>query len=77
MAGHLRSAIAEASLRYDLDVKAALYAAWGVPEFWLADLRPNLLLRYTSARTAPTAPVVGCVVASRSRRVCCHLAWCR
>jgi Uma2 family endonuclease len=40
--------IADSSLRYDRDVKAALYAAWGVPEFWLADLNANLLRRYSS-----------------------------
>jgi Uma2 family endonuclease len=40
--------IAESSLRYDRDVKAPLYAAWGVPEYWLADLKHNLLLRYSA-----------------------------
>jgi Uma2 family endonuclease len=40
--------IAESSLRYDRDVKAPLYAAWGVPEYWLADLKHNLLVRYST-----------------------------
>ena len=40
--------IADSSLRYDRDVKAPLYAAWGVPEYWIADLKANLLVRYTS-----------------------------
>jgi Uma2 family endonuclease len=38
--------IADSSLRYDRDVKAALYAAWGVPEYWLADLGSNVLRRH-------------------------------
>jgi Uma2 family endonuclease len=40
--------IAESSLRYDREVKAPLYAAWGVPEYWLADLKHNLLMRYST-----------------------------
>lgn len=40
--------IADSSLRYDRDLKATLYAAWGVPEYWLADLKHNLLVRYSS-----------------------------
>ena len=40
--------IADSSLRYDRDLKAALYAAWGVPEYWLADLKHNLLMRYST-----------------------------
>ena len=40
--------IADSSLRYDRDVKAPLYAAWGVPEYWLADLKHNLLMRYST-----------------------------
>ena len=40
--------IADSSLRYDRELKATLYAAWGVPEYWVADLPHNLLWRYTS-----------------------------
>jgi hypothetical protein len=40
--------IADSSLRYDRDVKARLYAEWGVPEYWLADLTANVLWRYSS-----------------------------
>jgi Uma2 family endonuclease len=39
--------IADSSLRYDRDIKAPLYAAWGVPEYWLADLKAALLWRYS------------------------------
>jgi Uma2 family endonuclease len=40
--------IADSSLRYDRSVKARLYAEWGVPEYWLADLKANVLWRHTS-----------------------------
>ena len=53
--------IADSSLRYDREVKAPRYAAWGVPEYWLADLNANLLLRYTS-------PVNGAYTVSDSLR---------
>jgi Uma2 family endonuclease len=39
--------IADSSLRYDRMVKAKLYAQWGVPEYWLADLKSNVLWRYS------------------------------
>ena len=38
--------VADSSLRYDRDVKAPLYARWGVPEYWLADLPHDTLWRY-------------------------------
>jgi Uma2 family endonuclease len=40
--------IAESSLEYDRNVKAPLYAAAGIPEYWLADLNSNLVTRYSS-----------------------------
>jgi Uma2 family endonuclease len=40
--------IADSSLRYDRDVKSPLYAAAGIPEYWLVDLNTNLLWRYSA-----------------------------
>lgn len=40
--------IADSSLRYDRDRKARLYAEWGIPEYWLADLTANRLWRHSS-----------------------------
>jgi Uma2 family endonuclease len=40
--------IADASLAYDRDVKAGVYAAAGIPEYWLADLTTSVLWRYLS-----------------------------
>ena len=40
--------IADASLRYDKDIKTGLYAAWGVIEYWLADLPHNRLWCFSS-----------------------------
>lgn len=68
--------VADSSLRYDRDVKAPLYAAWGVPEYWLADLPHDTLWRYRApaggnyqqmdapARGASVAPALlpACVV---------------
>jgi hypothetical protein len=39
---------ADSSLEYDRDVKGPLYAAAGVPEYWLADLTTNVVTRYRS-----------------------------
>jgi len=38
--------VADSSLRYDREVKMALYAKAGVPEFWLVDLQGRRLTRY-------------------------------
>ena len=38
--------IADTSLRFDRDVKASLYAAHGIPEMWLVDLRGRRLVRH-------------------------------
>jgi Uma2 family endonuclease len=38
--------VADSSLRFDQDTKAALYAAHGIPEMWLVDLRARRLIRH-------------------------------
>jgi Uma2 family endonuclease len=38
--------VADTSLRYDRDVKTALYAQHGIPEVWLIDVRDKRLVRY-------------------------------
>lgn len=38
--------VADSSLRYDRDVKAALYGRHGVPELWIVDVRGKVLTRY-------------------------------
>ena len=38
--------VADSSLRFDRDVKSALYARHGVPELWLIDVRAKRLTRY-------------------------------
>jgi Uma2 family endonuclease len=40
--------IAESSIDYDRDLKSRLYAAAGVPEYWLADLTDHSLTRYSA-----------------------------
>ncbi len=40
--------VAQSSMEYDRDVKAPLYAAAGVPEYWLVDLNTDLLWRFSS-----------------------------
>jgi Uma2 family endonuclease len=40
--------VADASLDYDRDVKAFVYAQSGVPEYWVLDLNAQVLLRHTS-----------------------------
>jgi Uma2 family endonuclease len=40
--------IADSSLDYDRGVKARLYAAAGIQEYWLADLKANILWRLSS-----------------------------
>ncbi len=41
--------VAESSLRYDLNVKASLYAEAGVPEYWVLDLVDRELVVFRSA----------------------------
>jgi Uma2 family endonuclease len=38
--------VADMSLRYDRDVKVALYARHGITEVWLVDVRERRLTRY-------------------------------
>jgi Uma2 family endonuclease len=38
--------VADSSLRFDRDIKSALYARHGVPEMWLIDVRAKRLTRY-------------------------------
>jgi Uma2 family endonuclease len=40
--------IADSSLAYDRDVKVGVYAAAGIPEYWIADLTTNVLWKYLS-----------------------------
>lgn len=39
--------IAESSLEYDRDVKARIYADFGISEYWIADLTANVVWRFT------------------------------
>lgn len=39
--------VADSSLVYDRDIKVALYASYGIPEFWLIDVSSRQLARYT------------------------------
>jgi Uma2 family endonuclease len=43
--------VADSSLRYDRDVKVALYARHAIPEFWLIDVRGKRLVRYRDPST--------------------------
>ena len=43
--------VAESSLAYDQEVKSALYAAAGIPEFWLVDILHQVLEVYTEPET--------------------------
>ena len=40
--------VSDSTLRYDRDVKAALYARHGVPDLWIVDVRHSQLLVYGS-----------------------------
>jgi hypothetical protein len=40
--------IAESSIDYDREVKTRVYAEFGVPEYWIADLNANLVWRYSA-----------------------------
>lgn len=42
--------VAQSSINYDKVVKAKLYAAEGVPEYWLIDLKNNLVIVYTESQ---------------------------
>jgi Uma2 family endonuclease len=38
--------VADSSLRFDRDTKQSLYAAHGIPEMWIVDLRGHRLIRH-------------------------------
>jgi Uma2 family endonuclease len=38
--------VSDATLRYDLEVKARLYATHGIPEYWVIDLVNGRLVRH-------------------------------
>ena len=40
--------VAQSSIDYDRDVKAPLYAAAGIPEYWLVDLNTDVVWRFSS-----------------------------
>jgi Uma2 family endonuclease len=40
--------IADSSIEYDRDVKAQIYAAAGIPDYWLVDLNAGVVWRYVS-----------------------------
>jgi Uma2 family endonuclease len=49
--------VAEASLRYDGEVKVPLYARHAIPEVWLVDLEGRCLMRYRDPREGVYARV--------------------
>jgi Uma2 family endonuclease len=52
--------VAESSLEYDRDVKAPVYAAAGIQEYWLADLNANIVWRYSSPERGAYQSVEPC-----------------
>jgi Uma2 family endonuclease len=50
--------VADTSLQYDRDVKLPLYAAHGIPEYWLVDL-PASGWSSIASRTRRTNPIAG------------------
>lgn len=48
---HLVIEVADASLAYDRETKAALYAATGIPEYWIANLVERVLEVYSEPRS--------------------------
>ena len=52
--------VAESSIHYDRDVKAALYARTAVHEYWLVDLNENVVHRYTSPERGQYRAVQRC-----------------
>jgi Uma2 family endonuclease len=40
--------VADSSIEYDGDVKARMYAEAGIPEYWLVDVKDNLLSCYSA-----------------------------
>jgi hypothetical protein len=66
--------ISDTSLRYDREVKVPLYAAHGVPEVWLIDLKTGALSCF--ATPASTAINRSCArTRARSSPRCCCRIW--
>jgi Uma2 family endonuclease len=43
--------VSEASLRYDIQIKAPLYALHGIPDFWVVDLRGRQIRFFRSPQS--------------------------
>lgn len=39
--------VSDSSLRFDLAVKAGLYAEWGIAEYWVVDVEKDVLIAHT------------------------------
>jgi Uma2 family endonuclease len=52
--------IADSSLEYDRGVKAAVYAAAGIPEYWIVDLNMDLVWRHMSPQSGVYQRVETC-----------------
>jgi len=52
--------IADSSIGYDRDVKARIYAGAGIAEYWLADLKGDVLWRYSSPERGTYQSVEQC-----------------
>lgn len=68
---HLVIEVAEASLRKDRGVKAALYATASIPEYWIADLTVDMIEVYTE----PSGSAYGSVVRRQRGDVIVPLAF--
>lgn len=44
--------VADSTLRYDTEIKRPLYAAHGVPEYWIVDVKGERLTRFTGPSRA-------------------------
>ena len=42
--------VSDSTLRYDLDVKARLYATHGIPEYWVIDLVSRRVVRHRAPK---------------------------
>lgn len=49
--------VADTSLRFDRDIKTALYARNGIPEVWLVDLRSQQVTRFRTPRHGTYAAI--------------------
>jgi Uma2 family endonuclease len=56
--------VSESSLRYDLQVKAPLYARHGIPEFWVIDLKGRQVRFFRSPESGQYADVTSTGVPS-------------